>query len=165
AARAAEMLGRAAPRPPAPAPTSTPSAPTRRDRYYPYLRLAEAYLLAGQPAKAQEALKRSAARGREPADERTRLGADVEAALEKARPAAAPPTTLAVGTAAPAATPPRGPALPAAPAAPPPPPPPPPPRAPPPPPPPLHVPPPSAPSTCARTLRGPPRSWATAGWA
>jgi len=68
----------------------------RLERYHPYLRLAEAYLMAGQPDKAQDALKRSAARGKEPADERARLAAQVETALERTRmAAAAPPPTLA----------------------------------------------------------------------
>jgi predicted Ser/Thr protein kinase len=89
----------------------------RLDRYHPYLRLAEARLLAGEPEKAKEALARSAARGKEPADERARLLAQAEEALAKARAAAAtpappstvaalPPTTLAPATlaAAPPAT-------------------------------------------------------------
>jgi hypothetical protein len=71
----------------------------RLDRYHPYLRLAEAHLLAGEPAKAKEALARSAARGKEPADERARLLSRAEDALATPPPAtaaAAPPaTTLA----------------------------------------------------------------------
>lgn len=89
----------------------------RLDRYHPYLKLAEAYLLAGEPDKAKDALRRSEARGREPSAERARMGALVEAAIERARVAAAtpaptpppvtqppPPTTVAAAVPTPAPT-------------------------------------------------------------
>ncbi|PYQ54517.1 MAG: hypothetical protein DMF78_05605 [Acidobacteria bacterium] len=90
------MLERAARLRPDPGTNVITYGTNRLDRYHPYLRLAEAYLMAGQPDKAQDALRRSTARGKEPADERARLAAQVETALEKTRvAAAAPPTTLA----------------------------------------------------------------------
>ena len=63
----------------------------RLDRYHPYLRLAEAYLLAGEPEKAKEALTRSEARGKEPAEERSRLASLANEASARARAAATPP--------------------------------------------------------------------------
>jgi len=68
----------------------------RQDEYYPYLRLAEAYLAAGNLDKAKDALKRSEARGKEPPQNRARLAAQLDAA-EKTKVVAAtpPPTTLA----------------------------------------------------------------------
>jgi hypothetical protein len=51
--------------------------------YHPYLRLAEAELLAGHPETAREALVRSEQRGRESSAERERLQARVEAALAR----------------------------------------------------------------------------------
>src|SRR5262245_23059563 len=42
-------------------------------RYYPYLRLADAYLMLGDPAQARRTLKRSEEIGREPAVERASL--------------------------------------------------------------------------------------------
>src|SRR5207244_4492083 len=53
----------------------------RLSAYHPYLRLAEAHLLAGHPETAREALVRSAERAKEPAEERGALDAEVEAAL------------------------------------------------------------------------------------
>ena len=80
----------------------------RLDRYHPYLRLAEAHLLAGEPAKAKEALARSAARGKEPADERARLLSRADDALATPPPAAtvaaAPPVTTLAPPPAPAPT-------------------------------------------------------------
>jgi hypothetical protein len=72
-------------------------------RYYPYLRLAEACLALGQLDAAREALATSAARGREPAEERQRLLARLEAALEQRRPAPTTTTTLPAATPTPAA--------------------------------------------------------------
>jgi hypothetical protein len=51
--------------------------------YHPYLRLAEAELLAGHPETAREALLRSEQRGKEPAPERESLQARVAGALAK----------------------------------------------------------------------------------
>jgi len=78
----------------------------RLDRYHPYLRLAEAHLLSGEPEKAKEALARSQARGKEPADERSRIAGTVEATLARAAAPAAipPPTTLAAVPPAPPPT-------------------------------------------------------------
>lgn len=58
--------------------------------YYPYLHLAEAYLLVGNPEAAQEALRRSEAQGKEPAQERARLAARVQHALQVVPPPAKP---------------------------------------------------------------------------
>jgi hypothetical protein len=51
--------------------------------YHPYLRLAEAELLAGHPETAREALLRSEQRGKEPSAERERLQGRVDATLAK----------------------------------------------------------------------------------
>jgi Protein kinase domain/PEGA domain len=104
--RAIEMLERAARLRPDPGTNVITYGTNRLERYHPYLRLAEAYLLAGQPARAQEALKRSEARGREPAAERARIAAQVDSALASARAAPTPvPGPVAVPTAtAPPAT-------------------------------------------------------------
>ncbi len=56
------------------------------DHYFPYLRLAEAYLIADDPEAARGALKRSEAVGREPGVERASIGVLVESALQKPRP-------------------------------------------------------------------------------
>jgi len=75
-------------------------------QYYPYLKLAEAYIKQHDLAGARSALKRSETWAREPADERRRLAAQVEAMAAAAAPAVAPsaaaptpmpppPTTLA----------------------------------------------------------------------
>jgi hypothetical protein len=52
------------------------------DRYYPYLRLAEACLLADDPEAARDALKRSEAVAREPGMERASIAVFVESALQ-----------------------------------------------------------------------------------
>lgn len=62
----------------------------RMAAYYPYLHLAEAYLLVGNPEAAQEALRRSEAQGREPSQERTRIAARVQHALQVVPPPAKP---------------------------------------------------------------------------
>jgi hypothetical protein len=67
----------------------------RLDEYYPYLRLAEAHLLAGNTEAARDALKRSDARGREPAAERARIAGEIEALEGSRRAAATPPSTVA----------------------------------------------------------------------
>lgn len=60
-------------------------------RYYPYLRLAEAYLGLGQLDLARSALAESASRGAEAADERRQIEAKLERALAARQP---PPTTM-----------------------------------------------------------------------
>lgn len=85
-------------------------------RYFPYVRLAEAYLGLGQLDAAREALDKSASFGeKEPADERHKVAIRVDAAVVQRRPPAPAPTPAP--TATPVATPP-----PETPAAPPPPP-------------------------------------------
>jgi len=59
-------------------------------QYYPYLKLAEAYIKQHDLAGARSALKRSETWAREPADERRRLAAQVEAMAAAAAPAVAP---------------------------------------------------------------------------
>ena len=119
--RAIEMLERAARLRPDPGTNVITYGTNRLERYHPYLRLAEAYPLAGQPARAQDALKRSEARGREPAAERARIAAQVDSALASARAAATPPpvpaATAPPATAAQAAEPTPSPLRAAAPAA------------------------------------------------
>ncbi len=70
----------------------------RLDEYYPYLRLAEAHLLAGSLEAARDALKRSAARGKEPATERGRIAQRLDAAEAVRRASAAPLTTVAAAS-------------------------------------------------------------------
>ena len=101
--RAAQLFERAIRLRPEPGTNLITYGTNRLDRYHPYLRLAEAYLLSGEPEKAKEALTRSEARGKEPADERSRLAVLASDAAARARAAAAtpppvaapPPTTLA----------------------------------------------------------------------
>lgn len=69
-------------------------------RYFPYLRLAEAYVGLGQLDLARSTLEASAARGGEPPDERRQIEARVESGLAARRP---PPPTVAP---APSGTPP-----------------------------------------------------------
>ena len=66
----------------------------RLDEYYPYLRLAEAQLLAGNLDAARDALKRSGARGKESGAERARLAQLIEAAEAARRAPAGPPPFL-----------------------------------------------------------------------
>jgi hypothetical protein len=61
-------------------------------RYFPYLRLADAYISLGQLELAQQALEASARFGREPAEEQQRLLARLEAAAEQRHPRSPPPT-------------------------------------------------------------------------
>lgn len=61
----------------------------RLERYHPYLRLAEAHLLAGDPLAARAQLERSRALDREPPLERAGIAVLVESALQKR--AATPP--------------------------------------------------------------------------
>jgi hypothetical protein len=71
-------------------------------RYYPYLRLAEAYLRLNDLHGARSALKRSENWGIEPAAERSRLAAQVEESAARAAPVPAATPTVAP-TAAPVA--------------------------------------------------------------
>jgi len=93
-AKAAEWLERAIRKRAEPGTNVLTYGTNRLDRYHPYLYLAEAHLLAGNPEAAREALQRSQARGKEPAAERDRIAARVSAEVEKRRLAAAtaPPT-------------------------------------------------------------------------
>src|SRR5689334_5803041 len=85
AARAVELLERAAKKHPEPGNNVITYGTNRLEHYHPYLRLAEAYLLEGKPEAAQDALRRSEAQGREPATDRERLATEVRAVLEKQR--------------------------------------------------------------------------------
>ncbi len=83
-------------------------------QYYPYLKLAEAYLRLHDLAGVRSALKRSETWAREPAEERRRLAAQLDAlvaAAAKPAPAVASPAATAPPAAAPAQPPPS--ALPA----------------------------------------------------
>jgi predicted Ser/Thr protein kinase len=112
--KAAQLFERAIRLRPEPGTNLITYGTNRLDRYHPYLRLAEAYLLNGEPEKAKEALTRSEARGKEPADERSRLAVLASDAAARARAAAAtpppvaatppPPTTLAQASAPPPPT-------------------------------------------------------------
>jgi serine/threonine-protein kinase len=73
-------------------------------RYYPYLRLGEAYLRLQDLRGARSALARSEKWGIEPAAERARLAAQIEEAAPRATPA--PVTPAAVPTVAPTPVPP-----------------------------------------------------------
>jgi len=97
ASRAIAELERAIRKGPEPGTNVLTYGTNRLAAYHPYLRLAEAQLLAGNAAAAREALRQSEARGREPAAERARLVAEAEA-LEQSRAASAspPPPVVAV---------------------------------------------------------------------
>jgi hypothetical protein len=105
-ARAAELLERAARKKPEPGTNVLTYGTNRLDQYHPYLYLAEAYLRAGKPDAAKDALQRSEVRAKEPAGERVRLAAQVNAEIEKARAAAAPPIATATTAATVPPTPP-----------------------------------------------------------
>ncbi|MBI2839035.1 MAG: protein kinase [Acidobacteria bacterium] len=60
------------------------------DHYYPYLRLAEAHLMAGEFDAARDALRQSESVGKEPAPARFRIGLAVEAASRRAGVATPP---------------------------------------------------------------------------
>ena len=80
----------------------------RIGRYYPYLRLAEAHLLAGSLEKALAVLEVSDSFHREPAAERASLRAKIESAtlaVAAARPSPAPPVEPARSTLPPARSP------------------------------------------------------------
>ena len=85
-ARAADLLRRAIEKRPQ-AGRDVPTYGTNFEpRYFPYLRLAEAYLLLGAHEEARKALDTSARLGIEPAEERAALVARVSAAIEAKRP-------------------------------------------------------------------------------
>lgn len=91
----------------------------RIEKYHPYLRLAEAYLLVGDLGAARETLRRSELRGKEPATERAKLAQQLEALAAKAAPAqklAAAGTPVPSPPPATTALPPPAPATPAPPA-------------------------------------------------
>jgi hypothetical protein len=74
-------------------------------RYYPYLRLAESLLALGQVDAAREALETSARWAREPAEERQRLMARVQAPTEHSAPSPSLPPPTAVPSLVPTAVP------------------------------------------------------------
>jgi hypothetical protein len=76
-------------------------------RYYPYLRLAEAYLRLGDLRGARSAIERSARWGIEPQAERARLAAQLEEAVARAAPPA--PTLAPVPAPTPTPAPPAAP--------------------------------------------------------
>jgi tetratricopeptide (TPR) repeat protein len=81
--RAVEALKRAVKLRPEPGNNVVTYGTNKIDRYYPYLRLAEAYLLTDDPEAARGALKRSEAVGREPGIERASIAVLVESAPRK----------------------------------------------------------------------------------
>jgi hypothetical protein len=99
AAKAADLLRRAIQKRPQ-AGRDVPTYGTNFEpRYFPYLRLAEAYLLLGSHEEARKALDTSARQGVEPAEERAALVARVSAAIEAKRPPPEPtpaPTPVVV---------------------------------------------------------------------
>lgn len=97
-AKAAQLLERAIKLRAEPGTNLITYGTNRVDKYTPYIHLASAYLLAGEPDKAQEALRRSEARGREPAEERAKVAALVEEALATSRAMKMPPTSIAAAT-------------------------------------------------------------------
>jgi len=111
---AASLLERAVRLRPEPGTKVLTYGTNRIERYHPYLRLAEAYLLAGNLALAHDALRRSEQKAKEPAAERDEIAARIalastapSPALTASAPRAAepPPTTLAaVATPAPSPT-------------------------------------------------------------
>jgi hypothetical protein len=101
-ARAAEALQRAIAARPEPGRNVVTYGTNVEPRYFPYLRLAEAQLGMGRLPAARQALAQSAAWAREPADEREKLAARLEAAEAPQRPPAPTPVVAATPTAAPA---------------------------------------------------------------
>ena len=113
--RAVESLKRAIAQRPEPGRNVVTYGTNIEARYFPYLRLAEAYLALGEFDAAREALQASAARNREPADERRQLEARLENAVAPPRlppptvaaapsPVPPPPSTLAPSAAPPEVT-------------------------------------------------------------
>ncbi len=92
ATRAAEALRRAIALRPEPGRNVVTYGTNVEPRYFPYLRLADAYLALGQLEAARETLEASSSWGREPADERQRLLTRLDAAAEQRRPRPPPAT-------------------------------------------------------------------------
>ncbi len=90
--RAVESLKRAIAQRPEPGRNIVTYGTNIQARYFPYLRLSEAYLALGEFDAARETLQASAARNREPAEERRQLEARLESAVAPPR---LPPPTLA----------------------------------------------------------------------
>jgi Protein kinase domain/PEGA domain/Tetratricopeptide repeat len=112
ATRAVESLRRAVALRPEPGRNVVTYGTNVEPRYFPYLRLAEAYLALGQFEPARQALDTSAKWGIEPAEEREKLVARIEAWVEQQRPhpppsiaTPAPATTVPLPTPTPAASP------------------------------------------------------------
>ena len=102
ARRAVELLRRAIQKRPEPGRNIPTYGTNFEPRYFPYLRLAEAYLLLDALEDARQALETSARFGLEPIEERKALEARVRAALDaKAPPPAATPPPVALPAAAP----------------------------------------------------------------
>jgi hypothetical protein len=99
AERAVDLLRRAIEKRPQPGVRVPTYGTNFEPRYFPYLRLAEAYLLLGAAEDAAEVLQTSARLGVEPAEERAALEARARALLDAKRPppeptsASAPPPT------------------------------------------------------------------------
>jgi hypothetical protein len=104
AASAVESLGRAIKLRPDPGTRVVTYGTNVEPRYFPYLQLAEAHLILGQHDEARRYLKISAEKGIEPAEEREKLMARVEAWAEQQRPHP-PPSTATAAPSPPAATP------------------------------------------------------------
>jgi predicted Ser/Thr protein kinase len=103
AERAVEALRRAVALRPEPGRNVVTYGTNVEPRYFPYLRLAEAYLALGQLEAAQQALEASARWAREPAEDRQKLLARLDAAADERRPRA-PPSTPTPATPTPAPT-------------------------------------------------------------
>jgi protein kinase-like protein/PEGA domain-containing protein len=102
ARRAVELLRRAIQERPEPGRNVPTYGTNFEPRYFPYLRLAEAYLLLEAGEDARQALETSARFGVEPVEERKALEARVRAALDaKSPPPAATPPPVALPTPAP----------------------------------------------------------------
>jgi hypothetical protein len=99
-ARAVEALQRAIALRPEPGRNVVTYGTNVEPRYFPYLALGEAYLALGRLEAARKALETSASWGREPADERQKLQARLDAATEQRRPppSTVPPTPVPVTT-------------------------------------------------------------------
>ena len=97
-ARAVEALRRAVALRPEPGRNVLTYGTNVEPRYFPYVRLAESHLALGQLDEAREALTTAARWGKEPADERQRLMARLEALSQPkaAPPAPTPPATAPV---------------------------------------------------------------------
>ena len=103
-ARAVEALRRAVALRPEPGRNVLTYGTNVEPRYFPYLRLAESHLAIGQLDEAREALATSASWGREPAEERQRLSARLEA-MAQPKASAPAPTPLATPPVVPAPAP------------------------------------------------------------